>query len=123
MNTVLVCDDQPALRELIRAALAEGAYEVVEAPDGAEALRAARERGPDVIILDMVLPDQSGLDVLARLRTEPALATTPVILCTAHPISLGGDNGNGLGADRYLQKPFSPRDLLAIVDELAGTAS
>lgn len=123
MNTILVCDDQPALRELVRAALAEGDYNLVEARDGAECLRLAREVRPDVIVLDMVLPDQSGLDVLAELRCDPELARVKMILCTAHTLLLGGDNGNGLGADRYLPKPFSPHELAAVVDELVGAAS
>ena len=123
MATVLVCDDRPALRELVRAALAEADYEVIEASNGAESIRLARELRPDVVILDLVLPDRSGLDVLAELRRDPDLSRTRVILCTAHTLLFGSDNGNGLGADRYLPKPFSPRELAAIVDELVGAHS
>lgn len=123
MATLLVCDDEPALRELVRAALAEADHEVFEAQNGAESIRLAKELRPDVVILDMVLPDRSGLDVLAELHRDSALAATRVILCTAHTVSLAGDGARGLGADRYLPKPFSPRQLAAVVDELVGARS
>ena len=102
----------------MRAALEEGGYDIVEAADGYESLRLVRELRPDLVVLDMVLPGRSGLDVLADLRTEPGLQETPVILCTAHPVSLAGDAGRGLGADAYLPKPFSPRELAAMVADL-----
>jgi DNA-binding response OmpR family regulator len=121
--TVLVCDDQPALRELVRAALAEADHEVVDAQNGAESIRLAKELRPNVVILDMVLPDRSGLDVLAELRRHSALAATRVILCTGHTVSLAGDDASGLGVDRYLPKPFSPRELAAVVEELVGDRS
>ena len=116
--TVLVCDDQPLLRDLMRAALSGLDYRIVEAGDGAESLRLARELRPDLVVLDMVLPDQSGLDVLADLRRDPELADTRVLLCTAHSVSLVGDRGSGLGADRYLPKPFSPLELAEVVEEM-----
>jgi len=121
--TILVCDDQPALRELVRAALAEGDYEVIDALNGADSIRLARELRPDVVVLDLALPDHSGLDVLAELRRDPPLSRTRVILCTAHTVTLPGDDARGLGVDRYLPKPFSPRELAAVVDELVGAES
>jgi DNA-binding response OmpR family regulator len=121
--TILVCDDRQALRDLVRAALAEGDHDIVEARDGAEGVRMAKEILPDVVVLDMVLPDRSGLDVLAELRGYAALANTRVILCTVHNVLLGGDGAEGLGADRYLAKPFSPRELVALLAEIVGTRS
>jgi two-component system, OmpR family, response regulator len=121
--TVLVCDDRPALRELVRAALAEDDHEVVDAHNGAESIRLAKKLRPDVVILDLVLPDRSGLDVLKEIRRDSALTGTRVILCTARTVTLAGDDARGLGVDRYLAKPFSPRDLVAAVDELIGTRS
>jgi CheY-like chemotaxis protein len=118
VNTILLCEDQAALRDLMRAALADGDYEIVEAGDGDESLRLARELRPDVVVLDMVLPGQSGLDVLAQLRSDPSLCQTRIILCTAHNVSLAGDDGQGLGADRYVPKPFSPLRLAAVVEDL-----
>jgi DNA-binding response OmpR family regulator len=121
MTKVLICDDQPALRELARAALAEGDYVVFEAADGAEAVRLALEVRPDVIVLDMVLPDQSGLDVVVELRQQPGLASTPVLLCTARDVRLGGDDGRGFGVDGYLPKPFRPSELAAAVQDLVAS--
>jgi len=116
--TVLVCDDQPALRELVRAALADGDYEIVEARDADESLRLAREVRPAVVILDLVLPDRSGLDVLADLRRDPALAEARVVLCSAGMKSVGRGVVSSFAADRYLQKPFSPAELASVVDDL-----
>lgn len=121
MATVLVCDDQASLRDLVLASLAEDDYEVIEARNGVEAVRLAKEFRPDVLILDLVLPDRSGLDVLAELREQSALGAMRVILCTARTVELAGDDATGLGADRYLPKPFSPRELVAVVEELVGT--
>lgn len=105
------------VRELVRASLSERDYSVVEARDGDESLRLARSVRPDVIILDMVMPGQSGLDVLEALRRDPALAATPVILCTASH-TFDRAVGDHLGADRYLLKPFSPLELATAVAEL-----
>jgi CheY-like chemotaxis protein len=116
--TVLVCDDQPVLRELVRAALGEGDYEIVEAHDGDESLEVARRVRPDLIVLDMVMPGRSGIDVLAEIRRDPRIAKTPVVMCTASTRSLDRDAASEFGADRYLPKPFSPLELVAIVEEL-----
>ena len=118
MATVLVCDDQPALRELVRAALADGNYEIVEARDADESLRLARELRPDVVVLDLVLPDRSGLDVLADLRRDPVLAETRVVLCSAGMKSVDRGVVSSFAADRYLPKPFSPLELASVVDDL-----
>jgi CheY-like chemotaxis protein len=118
VDRILLCEDQQALRELMRAALADGDYEIAEAADGHESLRLARELRPDLVVLDMVLPGRSGLDVLTELRRDPSLARTRVVLCTAHKVSLAGDGGSGLGADRCVEKPFSPRELAQVIEEL-----
>jgi DNA-binding response OmpR family regulator len=121
--TVLVCDDQPVLRELVRAALADGDYEIFEATDAGESLRLAREIRPAVVILDLVLPGRSGLDVLADLRRDPALAETRVVLCSAGMRNVDSRVVDSLAADRYLPKPFSPAELAAMVEELIEVQS
>lgn len=121
--TVLICDDQQTIRELVRAALAESGHEVVEAVDASEALSLARERRPAVVILDVVLPGRSGLDVLEDLRHEPALAEMRVILCSAGVKSVDRGVLESLAVDRHVPKPFSPAELAAAVDELAGEAA
>jgi len=115
--TLLVCDDENVLRELIRASLA-GRYALVEASDGDEALSLARERRPDLILLDMMMPGRSGLDVLAELRGDPALAEIPVIMLTARTQAADRETAARAGADRFLAKPFSPLELVFVVEEL-----
>ena len=122
-KTILVCDDQETLRALVCAALAEGDYSLVEARDGDEALQLARSIRPDLVILDMVMPGRSGLDVLEELRCDPDLAPTPVVLCSASTRSLDPQAARDFGADRYLPKPFSPLELASVVGELLGRRS
>lgn len=119
MPTILVCDDEHVLRTLIRASL-DSAYGVVEAADGEEALRRAREARPDVILLDLMMPGRSGLDVLAELRDDPATAGTPVIVLSARTQVADRQAALEAGADRHLGKPFSPSELVAAVEELLG---
>jgi CheY-like chemotaxis protein len=118
MATILVCDDHELIRDLVHAALAEGDHTIIEARDGRESLELARELHPDLIILDLVMPARSGLDVLEELRCDPSLAATPVLMSTASTRSLDPRSASELGADRYLAKPFSPLELATVVAEL-----
>ncbi len=120
--TVLVCDDEDVLRALIRASLADGDYTVVEARDGDEALEQAHATRPDVILLDMMMPGRSGLEVLAELRQAPDLAQTPVLMLTARVQPADREAAAALGATRFLGKPFSPRELVDAVDDLLRSA-
>jgi CheY-like chemotaxis protein len=113
---LLVCDDEDVLRSLIRATLS--GYTVIEARDGDEALEQARQLHPDLILLDMMMPGRSGLDVLAELRRDPALARTPVVMLTARTQVADREAAEAAGADRYLGKPFSPLQLISVVEEL-----
>src|SRR5919206_2041310 len=84
LATVLICDDEPSLRELIRISL-DGPYRFVEAHDGESSLEIARRERPDVVVLDMMMPRRSGLEVLSQLRQDEELADIPVIVLTAQP--------------------------------------
>ena len=119
-STILVCDDEDVLRALVRASLADGGYRIVEAADGEQALDVARSERPDLIVLDMMMPAKSGLDVLAELRRDGDLAGTPVIMLTARAQAADREAAAGGGADRYIPKPFSPRALAAVVAELVA---
>lgn len=112
-----MCDDEPVLRQLVRASL-DPAYEIVEARDGAEAIRLAREHRPDLVVLDMMMPEKSGIEVLTELRADPVLCATPVVMLTARAQAADRDAAAVGGADRYLAKPFSPFELAATVAEL-----
>ncbi len=120
MATVLICDDEEVLRALVRATLDGGAHSIVEACDGEEALEQARRVQPDVILLDMMMPIKSGVDVLAELRGDPALAEIPVIMLTARTQAADREAAALLGATRFLPKPFRPSELAASVDELVS---
>jgi CheY-like chemotaxis protein len=119
--TVLVCDDEPVLRMLVRATLDQGNYTVVEACDGDEALARTRSEQPDLILLDMMMPGRSGSDVLRELRANPATAKTPVIMLTARAQASDREAMNVAGADHYLTKPFSPIGLASLVEEVLGS--
>ena len=114
-KTILVCDDEPAMRELLRIVLAAD-YDVDEAADGVEVLERIREREPDLLVLDVMLPGRSGLEVLAELRRDPAHAETPVIVITAWDHVEEG--ARAAGADLFLLKPFGPDELRGAVAQL-----
>lgn len=107
-KTVLICEDDTNLRTLVRLALGD-AYRYYEAPDGPSGLELARRIHPDVIVLDLMLPGQSGLDVLAELRADHELAKTPVIVMSAWAHS--DEAAVQAGADRFVPKPFDPDEL------------
>lgn len=120
--TVLVCDNEQPLRALVRATLEGHGYEIAEARDGDEAVDCARRLRPDVIVLDMMMPGRSGLEVLAELGADPATAEIPVVMLTARSQAAHREAAARAGAARFLAKPFSPRELAALVAELLGEA-
>jgi CheY-like chemotaxis protein len=113
--TILVGDDDPSLRELIRAVLGSG-YQFVEAADGREVLAVARDIQPDLIVLDVMLPGLSGIEVLDALRADDEISGTPVVVITAW--SHAEVDAWTAGADRFVSKPFDPDDLSSAVEEL-----
>ena len=118
LATVLICDDEPSLRELIRISL-DGPYSFAEADDGEKSLEIARRLRPDVVILDMMMPRLSGLEVLSEIRGDRELAETPVIVLTAQPSTK--EEALRCGADIVMVKPFEPEEITAAVEEvLAG---
>ena len=115
LATVLICDDEPSLRELIRVSL-DGPYSFAEADDGEKSLEVARRLRPDVIILDMMMPRLSGLEVLSEIRGDRGLAETPVIVLTAQPSTK--EEALRSGADIVMVKPFEPEQITAAVEEV-----
>ena len=113
--TILVADDDPSLRELIRAVLGP-AYAFVEASDGLEVLEVAREVRPDLIVLDVMMPGLSGIEVLDELRADAELNAVPVVVITAW--SHAEVDVWEAGADRFVSKPFDPDELSQAVEEL-----
>jgi DNA-binding response OmpR family regulator len=115
---VLVCDNEEALRALVRAALEPTDCDIVEACDGDESYELARSERPDLIVLDMMMPGRSGLEVLAELRAEPEFENMPVLMLTARTQATDRSAAAEAGVDRFLAKPFSPLELASIVEEL-----
>ena len=113
--TVLICDDEPSLRELIRVSLV-GPYRFAEADDGEQSLELARRLRPEVVILDMMMPRLSGLEVLVELRRDEALSGTAVIVLTAQPETR--EEALREGADLVMVKPFEPEQIMAAVEEV-----
>src|SRR3954452_5957406 len=112
---ILVVDDERDLVELVRYNLERGGYGVITAFDGETALDAAQRRRPDLVVLDVMMPGIDGLEVCRRLRADVRTAGTPIIMLTAKAAEADRVVGLELGADDYVIKPFSPRELVARV--------
>jgi DNA-binding response OmpR family regulator len=124
MTTILVADDDADIRDLVTFKLEQAGYRVVAVGDGVQALDAVRTDVPDLAVLDLMMPGLSGLDVCAEIRRDPASAHLPVIMLTARVQEQDVALGFATGADDYVTKPFSPRELLSRVQAvLARTAT
>ncbi len=121
MPKVLVVDDEPDAVELIKFNLKAAGYEVVTAADGDEALKKTRSLLPDLIVLDVMLPEVDGLEVCKILRRDQRVSAIPIIMLTAKAAEIDRVLGLELGADDYLTKPFSPRELVLRVKRLLRT--
>jgi two-component system phosphate regulon response regulator PhoB len=111
-DRILVVDDEPDIIALVAYHLVKQGYRVSTASDGNEAVRAAKQEQPALIILDLMLPGKSGYDVLEELRAGPATKDTAVLMLTARKEEEDRIRGLALGADDYLTKPFSPQELV-----------
>lgn len=121
-RTVLVVDDEPYIGRIIQLKLESGPYRVELCGDGRSALELLHsENTVDLILLDIMMPHVSGLDVLAELRQIPHRRTTPVIMLTAKGHETDREQAATLGATDFLTKPFSPKKLLARIDEIFST--
>lgn len=119
---ILVVDDEAVLVETIAYNLEQAGYQVLTAADGASALEVAHRDAPDLIILDIMLPEMDGLEVCRQLRREGTTATTPIIMLTARGDEIDKVVGLEVGADDYVTKPFGRRELLARVRALLRRA-
>lgn len=118
MTKILVVDDEPDALELIEFNLTNAGFRVITAANGAEALQRARFHLPALILLDVMLPEVDGLEVCKILRRDPTTASIPIIMLTAKAGEIDRVLGLELGADDYVTKPFSPRELLLRVKNL-----
>jgi len=109
---ILIVDDEPEAVELLEFNLKQAGFGVISAANGTEALKKARALAPTLIVLDLMLPEIDGLEVCKMLRRDPATAAIPIIMVTAKAAELDRILGLELGADDYVTKPFSPRELM-----------
>lgn len=114
-TSVLVVDDEPAIRDLVVFHLEREGFRVRTARTGADALKQVKTSAPDLVILDLMLPELDGLEVCRRLRHDPATSFIPVIMLTAKGDEVDRIVGLEIGADDYVTKPFSPKELVARV--------
>ncbi|MBI4605925.1 MAG: response regulator [Planctomycetes bacterium] len=114
-RTLLIADDEANLRTLVRTTLEDPEHTILEAADGSQALELAREKAPDLVLVDWMMPGMNGLEVTKRLRADPATAGTPVIMLTARGQSSDRAQALRAGVSAFLAKPFSPLELLETV--------
>ena len=122
MPTILIVDDEANIVEVVRATLEDERIQVVEALDGVTALALAEAHRPDLVLLDVNLPDMSGLEVCAQLRRDARFAATKIVMLTAAAQADDVRRGLAAGADHYLTKPFSPLGLLDLIETLLPCA-
>ncbi|MEA2193757.1 MAG: two-component system, chemotaxis family, chemotaxis protein CheY [Solirubrobacteraceae bacterium] len=118
-QVVLIVDDDPFIRKLIVTTL-EGvsSFHLHEASDGEEAVRVARSEGPRLVFLDIDMPRMDGIEACRQMRLEASMARSKIVMLTASADDSARSRAEAAGADRFLTKPFSPLDLLRLVDEL-----
>ena len=120
MVRILIADDSPPMRTLLRVTLHGGDHDVVEAKDGDEALALLAEHRPSVAVLDVTMPGRSGLDVCSAVRADPVLAPMGLVVISANALESDARAALAAGANQFLAKPFSPRELLDTVTRLAA---
>jgi DNA-binding response OmpR family regulator len=121
-KTILICDDDPLLVDLLEYRLAARGYAVVVAEDGGKALRRLQEMRPDAVLLDAMMPVIDGYEVLRQIRENPETARIPVIMLTARKQEKDIVAALELGANDYLVKPFIPEELIARLGRLIETS-
>ena len=118
MKTLLIADDEPGVRALVRMTLERNNFTIVEATNGAEALELALHHRPDLVLLDVMMPIMTGIEVCRAIKSAADLSHTTVVLLTAKAQEHDRLEGKSAGADEYFTKPFSPLALLRKVDDV-----
>lgn len=115
---VLIADDELRLRKVVALHLKKSGFDVREAGNGQQAIDLAKADKPDVIVLDIMMPEKTGLEACKELRQDPAFNKTPIILLTAKAEADDKQVGKDAGASEYITKPFSPKDLIDKINQL-----
>lgn len=116
MSLIFIVDDDPDVRELVQYKLLQAGHEVLSATNGQDALRLVPTALPELLLLDVMMPGLSGFEVLAQLRAFDVTRALPIIMLTAKVQETDTERGFTLGADDYMTKPFSPRELMRRVN-------
>jgi CheY-like chemotaxis protein len=119
---ILVCEDDPIHRELIRASLARGDYRIFEIEDGRHLTEAVKSTRPDMVILDRRMPETDGIEILAQLRSDPEVGDVSVLVVSGAVREADRNAAFDAGADEFVAKPFSPRELAATVAKLVAVS-
>jgi two-component system, OmpR family, phosphate regulon response regulator PhoB len=119
---ILIVDDEPAQRELLKYNIAKSGFEVLVAEDGGQAIELVEDHHPDLVVLDWMMPEASGIDVCRVLRSRPETRGIPIIILSARGEESDRTLGLDSGADDYVTKPFSPRELVARINALLRRA-
>ncbi|MFC4062595.1 response regulator transcription factor [Planomonospora corallina] len=122
MATILLVEDDTNIRDLVAFRLELSGHEVIAAEDGTQGLTAARSTSPAVAVLDIMLPGHSGLEICRKLRADASTAAIGIIMLTARGQESDVEEGFNAGADDYIVKPFSPRELALRVESLLARA-
>ena len=122
MSRMLIVDDEPDVRLLCRLNLEQRGHDLLEASTGSVALELARERHPDVIVLDLMLPGMTGYEVLEILKGDEQTSDIPVLVLTAKSLRADRERSHILGASGFLTKPFLPSELCELVESLVSKA-
>ena len=115
---ILIADDNENIRDALTYLLEDEGYDLLLAKDGADTLRKVRERRPDILFLDIMMPEMNGYDVCRTIKNDPQLKSTYIIMLTAKGQVAEQERGKEVGADEYIVKPFSPMELLTKVKNI-----
>ncbi|MEM1281151.1 MAG: response regulator [Cyanobacteria bacterium P01_D01_bin.6] len=118
MSTVLIVDDSSALREMIAGLLVNAGMTILEAKDGAEAQQKIEASPPDLVVLDIVMPNMNGYELTRWIKTNPKTQDVPVVICSSKGEEFDRYWGMKQGADAYIAKPFRPNEMVETVKQL-----
>ncbi len=121
MKKILICDDEPHILESVAYVARKAGYAVLTAENGEDAIRLAREERPDLMLLDLNMPNKSGYEVCEEIKGDPATRDIHIIVLTAKGQDSDRAKGIATGADEFITKPFSPRKLALRLTEILGT--
>ena len=117
---ILIVEDSPTMRMLIRSALEQGGYRVAESEDALQALAVVQEVAPDLVITDVNMPEVDGISLVSQMRTFPAFRSVPILMLTTESSEEAKERGRAAGATGWITKPFDPAQLREVVAEVLG---